>query len=99
MRVIKRTPQVSQDEADAIEEVRQRRFLKAMALKEQIGLTTPERYELALIIPGMPDDYDGSWQELNPKQLHDLITMMEGYVYITYLLSQRLDSGETTPVE
>lgn len=80
------------EEHDAIEETRLRRFKKAMALKEQLGLTPDERHSLAQILPGVDKDDGGSWKDLDPKQLHDLITMMEGYVYITYLLMQRLDS-------
>ena len=79
-------------EQEAIEEVRQRRFLKAMALKEQIGLTKEERHELAQLIPGVDKDDGGSWKDLNPKQLHDLITMMEGWVFIEHILMQRIDT-------
>jgi hypothetical protein len=82
------------EEENAIEEIRQRRFKKAMALKEDLGLTKEERHELAQLLPGVDKDDGGSWKDLNPKQLHDLITMMEGYVYITHLLSDRLDSAE-----
>jgi len=60
-----------------------------MALKEQIGLTTEERHELALMLPRVDKDDGGSWKELDNDQLHDLITMMEGYVWITYLMTQR----------
>lgn len=81
----------SQDEVDAIEEVRQRRFHKAMALKEQLGLTDDERHELAQLLPGVDKDDGGSWKNLPPKQLHELITMMEGYAFISYLMSQRMD--------
>lgn len=84
----------SLEEQDAIEEARQRRFLKAMALKEALGLTPDERHELGKMIPGTDPDFDGSWKELNPKQLHDLITLMEGYVYIHHLLCERLDTDE-----
>jgi hypothetical protein len=44
----------------------------------QLGLTKEERYELAQLLPGVDKDDGGSWKDLNPKQLHDLITMMEG---------------------
>lgn len=86
-------PTLSQDETDAIEETRLRRFKKAMALKESLGLTTAERHSLAQLINGVDKDYGGSWRELNPKQLHDLITMLEGYAFINYLLSERLDTA------
>jgi hypothetical protein len=65
------------------------KFRYAMQLKEDLGLTKAERYELAQMIPGVDKDYGGSWKELNAKQLHDLITMMEGYAYITYMMGQR----------
>ena len=102
MRVVRGTPpdalgqyiEAFNEEENAIEEIRQRRFKKAMALKEDLGLTKEERHELAQLLPGVDKDDGGSWKDLNPKQLHDLITMMEGYVYITHLLSDRLDSAE-----
>lgn len=81
----------STDEQDAIEEIRQRRFKKAMALKEELGLTKEERHELAQLLPGVDKDDGGSWKDLNPKQLHDLITMMEGFVYLTHIFQNRLD--------
>jgi hypothetical protein len=90
--VDKADDRISRLEEDAIEEVRQRRFLKAMSMKEQIHLTDDERYELAQMIMGVDKDDGGSWKDLNPKQLHDLITMMEGYAFISYLISQRMDS-------
>lgn len=84
----------SVEEENAIEEVRLRRFKKAMALKEDLGLLPEERHELAKMLVGVDAEFDGSWRELNPKQLHDLITMMEGYAFINYILSQRLDTED-----
>ena len=78
-------------EENAIEEIRERRFKKAMALKEELGLTKEERHELAQLLPGVDKDDGGSWKDLNPKQLHDLITMMEGFVYLTHIFQNRLD--------
>jgi len=60
-----------------------------MALKEQLGFTTEERHELALMLPRVDKDDGGSWKELDEDQLHDLITMMEGYIWITYMMMQR----------
>jgi len=60
-----------------------------MALKEQLGFTTEERHELALMLPRVDKDDGGSWKELDENQLHDLITMMEGYIWITYMMMQR----------
>lgn len=65
------------------------RYRKAMALKDQLGLTNEERYELALMLPKVDKDDGGSWKELDEDQLHDLITMMEGYIWISYMLMQR----------
>jgi hypothetical protein len=97
MRVIRYTPAqqeatlASDAEENAIEEIRQRRFLKAMALKESLGLTKEERHELAQLLPGVDKDSGGSWKELNPKQLHDLITMMEGFIFLSHIYQNRLD--------
>lgn len=68
---------------------RERRYRKAMVLKEEIGLTNAERYSLAQMLPGTPADFDGSWKDLDADQLHDLITMMEGWVWITHLMLER----------
>lgn len=65
-----------------------------MALKEDLHLTTDERHELAQMLIGVDKDDGGSWRVLNPKQLHDLITMMEGYILISHLFQQRLDNGD-----
>ena len=65
------------------------RYRKAMALKEQLGLSNEERYELAQMLPRVDKDSGGSWKELDSDQLHDLITMMEGYIWITYSIMQR----------
>lgn len=74
-----------------IEATRRRRFAKAMALaKSDLGMTDEERYELAQMLPGVDKDYGGSWKDLNPKQLHDLITMMEGFIYIAAMVQQRV---------
>ncbi len=71
------------------EQVWQRRYRKAMALKDELGLNDDERHELAEFIPGTES---GSWRELTAKQLHDLITMMEGFLLVSYLFSQRVDT-------
>lgn len=90
---VEETVQAALDEQDAIEEIRTRRFRKAMALKEEIGLNDDERHELAQLLIGVDKDDGGSWKDLNPKQLHDLICFMEGWSYINFLFSQRLDSA------
>ena len=68
------------------------RYRKAMALKESLRLSQEERYSLAQMLPSVDKDYGGSWRELNEEQLHDLITMMEGYVWISYMMMQRDDN-------
>jgi len=68
---------------------RTNRYRKAMVLKEELGLTTEERHELALMLPRVDKDDGGSWKDLDNDQLHDLITMMEGYIWITYMMMQR----------
>ena len=70
-------------------DVRSNRYRKAMVLKEELGLSNDERHELALMLPRVDKDDGGSWKELDEDQLHDLITMMEGYIWITYMLMQR----------
>lgn len=69
--------------------LRSLRYRKAMVLKEELGLSDEERYELALMLPRVDKDDGGSWKELDSDQLHDLITMMEGYIWITYMMMQR----------
>ena len=70
-------------------DARTNRYRKAMALKEQLGLTDDERHELAQMLPRVDKDDGGSWKELDSDQLHDLITMMEGYIWISYMMMQR----------
>lgn len=62
-------------------------YKKAMKIKEDLGLTDEQRYELAQLIIGVDKDDGGSWKALDKRQLHDLITMMEGFIYISYLKS------------
>jgi hypothetical protein len=70
-------------------DVRSNRYRKAMVLKEELGMTSEERHELALMLPRVDKDDGGSWKELDEDQLHDLITMMEGYIWISYMMMQR----------
>lgn len=70
-------------------DVRSNRYRKAMVLKEELGLSNDERHELALMLPRVDKDDGGSWKELDDDQLHDLITMMEGYIWISYMMMQR----------
>ena len=83
--IVRQRPTESDSEVD-----RERRFRKAMALKDQIGLSREERYSLAQMLHNVSSEFDGSWQDLDAAQLHELITMMEGYALITFILSERL---------
>lgn len=69
-----------------------KKFRRAWAMAEELGMTDKERYSLAQMLPGVDKDSGGSWKPLNDKQLHDLLTMMDGYVWLTHLFSQRLDT-------
>jgi hypothetical protein len=70
-------------------DTRTNRYRKAMVLKEQLGLTDEERYSLAQMLPRVDREDGGSWKELDSDQLHDLITMMEGYIWIAHMLMER----------
>ena len=70
-------------------DIREKRYRRAMVLKEELKLTNEERYELALMLPRVDKDGTGSWKELDSDQLHDLLCMLEGYIYITYMMGQR----------
>jgi hypothetical protein len=93
-RTVVRGEPVATIQDDFIEETRRRRFKRAMVLKDDLHLTDEERHDLAQMVMGVDKDDGGSWKELNPKQLHDLITMMEGFIYISFLMSQRLDTSD-----
>lgn len=56
------------------------------ALADEIGMTSEERHELAEFVFGVDG---GSWVELDSKQLHDLATMLEGVIFVTFLRSAR----------
>lgn len=49
-----------------------------------IGLTAEERHELAEFVFGVDG---GSWRELTSSQLEELITMLEGFILISFLRS------------
>lgn len=70
-------------------DARTNRYRKAMALKDQLRLTDEERYSLAQMLPRVDPNDGGSWKELDSDQLHDLITMMEGYIWITHMMLER----------
>ena len=88
-KVVKRELTQEEEEQKAYDVTWQKRFKKAMALKDDIKLSKEERYQLARWLPGVPEEYDGSWKELSSQELHDLIVMMEGFLYLTYILSTR----------
>ena len=76
-------------EADIIEEKRMNRLRKAFSLATDLGLTKAERYDLAQMLVGVDKDDGGSWKDLNPRQLHDLITMLEGYIFVKFVVDNR----------
>jgi len=65
------------------------RAKKAHVLADEIGLDSHERHELARMIPGIDKDHGGSWKDLTEEQYHDLLTMMEGHLLMTYIFIQR----------
>ena len=85
------TPPVPEEpeQDDPVEQKRQNRLRKAFATATDLGFTVEMRHELAQMLPSVDKDDGGSWKELNPMQLHDLITMMEGYIFISHLKGER----------
>ena len=75
----------------------QKRLEKAMhyAKSSPINLTREERLELARMVPYADKELE-SWKELTRSQLDSLINMLEGYIFITYLLDQREDMSWNT---
>lgn len=72
------------------EEQKHRRYLlKAFALADHVGLTKSERRELAAMI-GFSES--GSWKELDMKQLHDIMTMLEGFAFVTFIINSRMEA-------
>jgi hypothetical protein len=68
-----------------------KRLRKAMqyAKGDPLRLTSEERYSLAKMVPGTDSDGTGSWRALTQSQLDSLINMLEGWIFITYLLQER----------
>jgi len=62
---------------------------RAHAWARSLGLTDEERYELARVLPTIEEHHNGSWKNLDEQQYHDLLTMMEGYVFLTHLMNDR----------
>jgi hypothetical protein len=96
-RVVKRAPEV--DRWKKADEQRhdhewQKRLEKAMhyAKGSPLHLDREERLELACMVPGASNELE-SWKELTQPQLDSLINMLEGFIYISYMLSQRMDDG------
>jgi hypothetical protein len=73
------------------EEQKHGRYLrKAFALADHVGLTKSERHELASLI-GFSTS--GSWKELSIQQLHDLMTMLEGFAFVTFIINSRMEAS------
>ncbi len=68
------------------------RAKKAHVLADEIGLSADERHELARMLPSIDSDTGGSWKDLDEKQYHDMLTMMEGFLLLTYQMMQRTES-------
>lgn len=62
---------------------------KARTMAYEMGLTREERTQLTMWLPGIPADHDGSWKGLTEEQYHDLLTMMEGFLFVSHLFAQR----------
>ena len=65
------------------------RIKRAHVYAMELGLTDEQRYDIARMLPGVDPDGDGSWKNLTPEQEHDLLTMFEGFIWITHLRSQQ----------
>jgi hypothetical protein len=70
------------------EEKRLRYRKRAFSLADHIGLTKPERRELASLI-GFSES--GSWIDLDVKQLHDIMMMLEGFAFVSFIISNRME--------
>lgn len=74
----------------------QKRLEKAMhyAKGSPLFLDRQERIELARMVPGAESELE-SWKELTQGQLDSLINMLEGWIFISYLLDQREPEEDT----
>lgn len=93
-RVIRSQPR---DKWQAAKEVRQehdpewqKRLEKAMyyAKGSPLHMDREERLELARMVPGVSTELD-TWKDLTRSQLDDLINMLEGWIFISFMLEQR----------
>lgn len=64
------------------------RIKRAHVYAMELGLKDEQRYAIARMIPGIDSDTGGSWKNLTPEQEHDLLTMIEGFIFITALRNQ-----------
>lgn len=64
------------------------RIKRAHVYAMELGMSDQQRYELALMIPGVDPDDGGSWKNLTPEQEHDLLTMIEGGIYLMAMMNQ-----------
>ena len=65
------------------------RCKRAHSMAKEMGLTAEEKHDLVRFLPTIPEEHDGSWKNLTEDDFHDLLTMLEGYGLITYLMMQR----------
>jgi hypothetical protein len=68
------------------------RIKRAHVYAMELGLTDEQRYALARMLPGVDPDGPGSWKNLTSEQEHDLLTMIEGGIY---LIAMRIQEGWT----
>jgi hypothetical protein len=64
---------------------------RAHAWARSLGFTDEERHELARMLPTIEEHHDGSWKLLTEEQFHDMLTMFEGFVWITHMMQERDD--------
>lgn len=61
---------------------------RAHVLAQELGLTQEERYELAKMVIGVDPD-NPSWKELDDRQFSDLVSMLEGFIFISKIMMDR----------
>lgn len=77
------TPQCAHREQSPVEK-------RAHVLAHELHLTDEMRYDLARMVIDVDPDSSGSWKDLDDRQFSDLVTMMEGWIFITKM---KLDNG------
>lgn len=81
-RIIRGQPKLTDPDA---EDTRKLYLRKAHAMSDVIEMTDDMRHDLARMIVTVDEHGTGSWADLTVPQLHELIMMLEGYVFIRYM--------------